>query len=174
MPLPLIRPSHQIALGLCLLATPSLADVSIAFDEGAPKDRFMIVYTGDCPLGPTDVIVDLTGSDGALVFDVAEGGAGVEVFQPVDVVMGAEDIAGVSVVEDGGRSVTIRFDRMEPMQHAAFTVDVDDTAGARPTVVSGSEIRGATARVEQLGGGVLEGTFDETARAIVRVPGCLS
>lgn len=174
MPLTLPRPSHSIALALCLLATPSLADVSIAFNEGAPKDRFVIVYTGDCDLGPTDVIVDLAGSDGALVFDVAEGGAGVEVFQPIDVVMGAEDIAGVSPLEDGDRSVTIRFDRMRPMQHAAFTIDVDDTTGARPTVVAGAEIRGATVRVMQQGGGVLEGTFDETARAIVSVPGCLS
>lgn len=159
---------------LSLSASLAHADVSIAFNEGAPKDRFMIVYTGDCPLGPTDVIVDLEGSDGALIFDVAEGGAGVEVFQPVDVIMGAEDIAGISELRDGDRSVTIRFDRMMPMQHAAFTVDVDDSAGTRPTVVSGAEIRGAKARVAQSGAGVLEGTFDDSARALVRVPGCLS
>ncbi|MEM1078553.1 MAG: aggregation factor core [Pseudomonadota bacterium] len=161
-------------VGLSLSATVASADVSIAFDEGAPKDRFMIVYTGDCPLGPTDVIVDLEGSDGALIFDVAEGGAGVEVFQPIEVILGSEDIAGISEIRDGDRSVTIRFDRMMPMQHAAFTVDVDDSAGSRPTVVSGAEIRGAKARVAQSGAGVLEATFDETSRALVRVPGCMS
>lgn len=150
------------------------ADVAIAFDEGAPKDRFMIVYTGTCPLGPTEVVVDLVGSDGALVFDVAEGGAGVEVFQPVDVILGAEDIAGISDVQDGDRSVKIRFSRMMPMQHAAFTIDVDDTSGAQPTVVAGAEIKGATARVVQAGGGVFEGTFGTDARARVPVPGCLS
>lgn len=152
----------------------ALADIAIAFDEGAPKDRFMIVYTGSCPLGPTEVVVDLDGSDGALVFDVAEGGAGLEVFQPVDVILGAEDIAGISDVRDGDRSVTIRFSRMMPMQHAAFTIDVDDTAGARPTVVAGAEINGAKARVFQAGGGMLEGTFGTDSRARVPVPGCLS
>jgi hypothetical protein len=170
LPRTVLLPSCALLLG----AAAASADVAVAFDEGAPKDRFMIVYTGSCPLGPTEVVVDLEGSDGALVFDVAEGGAGVSVFQPVEVVLGAEDIAGISDVQDGDRTVSVRFDRMMPMQHAAFTIDVDDTAGARPTVVAGAEISGAKVRVLQAGGSVLEGTFDDAARARVAIPGCLS
>lgn len=170
----LCRAAVLMSCTLVLNAGTAAADMAIAFEEGAPKDRFMIVYTGSCPLGPTEVVVDLDGSDGALVFDVAEGGPGVDVFQPVDVILGAEDIAAISEVKDGDRSVTIRFDRMMPMQHAAFTIDVDDTAGARPTVIAGAEINGAKARVLQAGGGVLEGKFGTDARARVAITGCLS
>ncbi|MEM7525143.1 MAG: aggregation factor core, partial [Pseudomonadota bacterium] len=56
----------------------AIADVTISFEESAPKDRFVLSHDGACSLGPLDVVIDLGGSAGRLIFDPTATGAGVE------------------------------------------------------------------------------------------------
>jgi len=53
-----------------LLASPAMSDVLVEFDEGAPKDRFTVSNSGDCPLGPMRVVIDISTAPAGLIFDV--------------------------------------------------------------------------------------------------------
>ena len=81
---------RSLVLCLSLIAMPAAADIRVDFIEGAPKDRFEIANTATCALGAVEVVIDLSGSAGALVFDTEEAGQGVEVFQPFALVDGAD------------------------------------------------------------------------------------
>ena len=155
-----------------LLATgPAFADVSVTFSEGAPVDRFTFSPEGGCPIGAVDLVVDLTGSAGKLIFDTTERGAGVEVYQPFVLVTGAEQVAVAPQVRDGDRAVRLALDSLSaPL---GFTIDVDDTIGAREITVAGGEISGATVTLS-LAGEAFTGVFDETARARIALPACTS
>lgn len=158
---------------LALLASAAHADVEVRFVEGAPKDRFDVVNTGGCGLGPMGVTIDLTGSAGGLVFDVTAQGAGVEVFQPFDLVAGGDLVTGLPQVGDGDQKVTLDLTGLGPEQRVSFTIDVDDTGGAREITVSGGEISGATVQVMGAAG-VTTGAFDDSAVARVAQAGCAS
>ncbi len=90
---------------LALLAQPALADITLRFQEGAPKDRF-VISSDTCPLQNVDVLIDLDGSAGGLIFDVTSAGAGVEVFQPVEIQNGA---VTAQPVVDGDQQLTFRI-----------------------------------------------------------------
>ncbi|MEL7212227.1 MAG: aggregation factor core [Pseudomonadota bacterium] len=156
-----------------LVATPAPADLEIRFDEGAPKDRFTLSQTGDCTLGASEITIDLGGSAAGLIFDVTGTGAGVEVFQPFELTAGADQIASSPVVRDGDSAVVLSVTELAPDQSVAFTIDVDDTLGARAITVSDAEIAGATVSVRQ-GDRLLQATFDETASAQIAMPDCTS
>ena len=75
---------HAAYLALALaVGSPVGADITVRFDEGAPKDRFSITNQGACPLGEVAVTLDLGASAAGLIFDVTSLGAGVSVFQPL-------------------------------------------------------------------------------------------
>lgn len=135
----------------CLLATPALSQIEVRFMEGAPKDRFQVSNVGGCPMGASQVTIDLAGSAGALVFDVTAAGAGVEVFQPFEVVTGADRLLSQPVVRDGDRAIVLDLSGMAPGEVVAFTIDVDDTIGAREITVTGGEIAGATVKLRSDG-----------------------
>lgn len=126
-----------------VLAGPGLAGLSVTFDEGAPKDRFTFQNTSACDIAPAVVTLDLSGSSAGLVFDVTGQGAGIEVFQPLEMVSGEGNLKAVPEVRDGDQSITFDVAALAPGQSFAFTIDVDDTVSSRGITVSGSEIEGA-------------------------------
>ncbi|MEO1720574.1 MAG: aggregation factor core, partial [Pseudomonadota bacterium] len=77
------------AIGLCLLTSPARATLEVRFLEGAPKDRFTLTNGSNCPLRAADVTIDLSGSPFGLIFDTTGTGAGVQVFQPLELTDGA-------------------------------------------------------------------------------------
>lgn len=164
--------SRTLAFAAVLLsASPAFADLEVRFQEGAPKDRFTLTNPGTCALGPMEVTIDLAGSSAGLVFDVTGEGAGVEVFQPFELVSGQEYVAAHSVVSDGDNAVMLRLLGLAAGAGVAFTIDVDDTIGAREITVSRSEIAGAGVRVEARGE-AFGGTFTEASVARVATEGC--
>ena len=155
-------------------AVPAFADIEVRFVEGAPKDRFVFTATENfCASGPVAITVNLEDSAGALIFDVTDSGAGVEVFQPFEVVSGAEFLLGTSAVSDGDVALTLELSALTPQSPVAFTIDVDDTLGGREITVAGSEILGGTVSVA-IEGVVKEATFNERAVALIAWSACQS
>ena len=157
----------------CLLVatTAVQADLRVRFIEGAPKDKFVFENVGDCPVSDTTVLLDLSTARGKLIFDVTSQGAGVEVFQPFELVEGRDALVTLPTVRDGQASVELEIASLDPSAAIAFTIDVDDTLGQREITVSGTEIEGATvyyanAKREKR---VL---FNASADALLAVAGC--
>ena len=142
------NPSMKLRLILATLvaltSTPALAELSVTFREGAPKDRFIVQNTGACDLGPATLAIDLSNTNGKLIFDVTAAGAGVEVFQPLEVVTGASALSSVPSVRDGDSVLELQIETLAANSEIVLTVDVDDTIGAREITVNGSEFEGAT------------------------------
>ena len=160
-----------LSSALTCAAASTAADIGVRFIEGAPKDRFEITNLGACAVVATDVVIDLRGSAAGLVFDVTGAGAGVEVFQPFELVSGADALASPSRVADGDRQITLSVRRLAPAGRIAFTIDVDDTVGPRGITVSDSEIEGAVVRVSAAGAGST-GRFSRQGEALVKTPAC--
>lgn len=165
---------------LSAFALPASADLDVQFIEGAPKDRFVFHNTGQCPLPPSSVIVDLQSSMGGLVFDTEVDGPGANVWQPFELAEGAHAAIAATVVIDGARSLQVDLTGLAPGERFAFTIDVDDTLVAGPmgqTMVSGTEIQGAVVRVHHIEAAIQsdrEGIFGPTAQATVLLGDCLA
>ena len=143
----------------------------MSFDEGAPKDRFTFANTGSCAIADAQIVLDLSSSKSGLIFDVTGKGAGVEVFQPMEVTVGAQALLSVPKVKDGDNQIKFDIGELKAGQRIAFTIDVDDTAGGREITVSGSEIAGA--RVRLLKDGMSPtAVFAADARATVQLMEC--
>lgn len=140
-------PLTLAALALPRLSTAGLADLSVRFIEGAPKDRFEIRNVGACAVTASTLTLDLTTSQGALIFDVTGSGVGVEVFQPFEVIAGREALTTLPTIVDGQNSIDLPISTLGSGASIAFTIDVDDTLGAREITVTGSEISGATVKL---------------------------
>ncbi|WP_170361956.1 aggregation factor core [Ruegeria arenilitoris] len=130
-------------LGL-FAATSLQAGVQIRFMEGAPKDRFVLTNVGTCEVEASTLKIDLSQSAGRLIFDVTENGAGVEVFQPLEIVEGVDALRQLPLVVDGQNTIELEIASLAVGDNLAFTIDVDDTIGQREITVNGSEIEGAT------------------------------
>lgn len=162
-----------LAAILAGLASPAFADLQVRFDEGAPKDRFTIANTGACALGAASLTIDLSGSPYGLIFDVTGSGAGVEVFQPFELVSGGAALNAIPRVADGDSSVTLDLTGLDAGASLAFTIDVDDTADALEITVSDSEIVGAGVALNAAGG-TAKAAFGRNAVANLAWSGCSS
>ena len=129
---------------LCLGTANAHADVTVRFIEGAPKDRFVIANEGNCAIDVASVTIDLARTAGRLIFDVTDQGAGVEVFQPLEIVEGSGLLASVPSVRDGDRQITLAMGTLPAGGRVGFTIDVDDTVSSRQITVDGAEIDGGT------------------------------
>ncbi|WP_299704644.1 aggregation factor core [uncultured Tateyamaria sp.] len=158
----------RLAALALLIALPSaaMADLTVSFRDGAPKDRFTISYDGACALDQLDVQIDLGAAPAGLIFDTTSAGAGVEVFQPLEWVSGT---ARTSQVTDGDTVLSMSLDGVEPGASWAFTADIDDTTSARQITVDGSEMAGAMLRA-----GGQAAVFDSSGAATVKLQNCLS
>ena len=157
----------------CLMASPSYADLHVQFLEGAPKDQFVLTNKGLFEIENAEVTIDLSGSDAGLIFDVTEAGSGVEVFQPFEVSVGAEHLVGRPNIMDGDQRVTLNLTGLGRNQPVVFTIDIDDTAGAREITVSDNEMRGATVSV-LLDGNRFSAALDQNSEAQVNRRACIS
>ncbi|MEM9968601.1 MAG: aggregation factor core [Pseudomonadota bacterium] len=164
---------RTVAFIAALTANIAAADVVVQFTEGAPKDRFTITNDGECALGKAEVSLDLSAAPAGLIFDVTGQGAGVQVFQPFEVVAGANRLAALPRVLDGDTAVTLALTGLAARESVAFTIDVDDTAGGREITVSGSEINGARVRMD-IGGAQVTAGFDKRAIARLVYDSCAS
>jgi len=153
---------------LCLIGATAHADLRVAFDEGAPKDRFRVENIGACQLTGSAILFDLSTSPAGLIFDVTDQGAGVEVFQPFEIVEGAKALTSTPLVLDGETRIRLDVSELAPGEVIAFTIDVDDTLGERAITVSGEEIKGATVALVQDG---KEHSTVFSSKAIAELPG---
>ncbi|WP_147106889.1 aggregation factor core [Tateyamaria sp. syn59] len=158
---------RPIILALAVL-TPSfaLADLTVSFRDGAPKDRFTLNYDGACALDRLDVQIDLGAAPAGLIFDTTPAGAGVQVFQPLEWVSGT---ASTSDVTDGDTLLSLSLDDVRPGASWAFTVDIDDTTSTRQITVDGSEMAGAMLWADDQ-----SAAFDTSGVAKVRLANCVS
>ena len=156
-----------------LFPVASFADLQITFRDGAPKDTFRIANTSGCATGPVTLTIDMTSSTGMLIFDVTSAGAGVEVFQPLELVKGAAFLIAVPEVTDGQKTLVLDVSDLPLGEEIVFTIDVDDTIGAREITVNGSEMSGSTVAVT-LASTSLDATFDTSAVARIAMPACTS
>ena len=154
-----------------LLATPLAADINVTFRDGAPKDRFTITNAGTCALKQATLSFDLTPSVGKVIFDITGAGAGVEVFQPLEIAQGASALGDLPQVSDGDTALTLPVTDLQPGDSIVFTIDVDDTLGARGITVSGSEMAGATVTLTQAATSSAA-TLSDQGIAKVSAPGC--
>lgn len=152
------------------LATTAYADLKVRFNEGAPKDRFTIQNTGTCAITASSIVIDLSKSQGGLIFDVTGSGEGVEVYQPFEVVEGSDALAAMPTVRDGQTRVELEIKRLAPGQSIAFTIDVDDTLGQRAITVTGSELDGAMTSYSN-GAQPISASFSSPT-AVIPIPDC--
>ena len=106
-----------------------------------------------------------------LIFDITDGGPGVEAFQPFQIASGRDLLSETPKVRDGDKSITLQLDKFGQGQLVAFTIDVDDTGGNREITVSNGEIRGTTETVAT-STATFSGSFDGSSKTIVSIPGC--
>lgn len=160
-----------------LNANPAMADISVRFVEGAPKDSFRITNLSPCPTGPLEVTLDLSASAAGLIFDTTGRGAGVQVFQPFELVTGGAQVTGVSEITDGDSVAVLTLSDIPPKGEVAFTIDVDDTLPASAngqTMISGGEIAGAAVSVAASEQSRVTGVFDVRGQAKLGWESCLS
>ena len=160
------------ALTVCL-ANTAFADIAVTFTEGAPKDRFSFTNDGTCPLSDAALELDLSTSPAGLIFDTTARGAGVEVFQPLEFVAGANALTNKPAPRDGATAVTLALGTFAPGETIAFTVDIDDTTGGREITVSGSEINGARVVLRE-NGQRTSAPIGSDGTAVLKRAACLS
>jgi len=151
---------------LISMSSAAAAGLSVRFDEGAPKDRFTLTNSGECNLKQARVMLDLSSSKAGLIFDVTASGAGVEVFQPLEFVKGADKLSRIPQVRDGDNRLELSIAQLKKGESIAFTIDVDDTLGGQEIIVSDSEISGANIQLSA-GSNKLSGTFGANAVASI-------
>lgn len=164
-------PALSLALALFLASAPTAADIRVRFIEGAPKDRFEITNTGACAVQRTAVTIDLSGSAAGLIFDVTGAGAGVQVFQPFELVAGAGALDELPKILDGDTRLSLSIRSLAPGAQIAFTIDVDDTLDKHGIIISDSEIEGAVVQVVSAAATV-SGRFSRRAEVVLKTPPC--
>ncbi|MGF1525677.1 MAG: aggregation factor core protein MAFp3, isoform C [Candidatus Competibacterales bacterium] len=150
-------------------------DVTVVFEEDAPRDRFVIANGGPCDLPPFELTIDLAGSTGRLIFDTVPGGAGENVAQPLQVAEGGEMATVQGAVEDGAEQAQLLVDGLAVGARIVVTVDVDDRVPAGPRgqqMIAGSEVAGAMATLAVASGEAWGGTFDAEGRLVMAGPPC--
>ncbi|AXI48964.1 aggregation factor core [Sulfitobacter sp. SK012] len=145
--------------------------MAFSFNEGAPKDRFTITNTGSCSIENATIMLDLSTSKSGLIFDVTGKGAGVEVFQPLVIMTGADALRTIPSVKDGDNRIELDIKQLAAGKEVSFTIDVDDTMGGREITVSGSEIEGAQVKFSQSGTSETA-FFASNASGLIKVGGC--
>lgn len=156
-------------------ATTSVTTISVVFSESAPKDSFTITNTGACKAANFSLRIDLASSKGRLTFDPTAKGAGVEVFQPLEITAGEEHLASISQVRDGSSDVALELSSFAPGAKIAFTVDVDDTlprSELGQTRVADSEISGAEIQGKSRDGFEMKSLFGDNATAQLKHVPC--
>jgi hypothetical protein len=167
-----MKTTFFFAAALPFLAQPAFADITVRFIESAPKDRF-VISSDTCPLTNVDVFIDLAGSAGALIFDVTADGAGVEVFQPVEVQSGT--VVATPVV-DGDQQLSFMINNLRTESDVIVSADLDDVltnSSLGQIRVAGAELDGAVVKVT-IAGESQTAIFEGATNTVVLAHSCLS
>lgn len=172
----MMKPFRLIALPLIMFSAQfAHANVEVVFVEGAPKDKFVVNNIGKCDLKAVTLNVDLSDSAGRLIFDTTASGAGVEVFQPFEVVEGNLTLVSSNRVNDGDNKLSIGIDRLKPQNTASFSIDVDDTLAQSELGnirVSDSEMQNASVTIMVNDNKPFRAKFNQNGRALISMPSC--
>lgn len=159
-----------------LISTQAMAGhLTVLFEEDAPKDRFIIRNDSNCPMMDLSLRIDLGGSAAGLYFDTTAKGAGVNVYQPFEVVQGRDQLADLPVIQDGDKIMELTFPRLSPRSAVVVTIDVDDSLAAGPTgptMIAGSEIKSARIIANFKQSEYAEGLFADNGYALIMLPAC--
>lgn len=161
-----------LAATLPFFAQPAMADITVRFVESAPKDRF-VISSDTCPLQNVDVLIDLAASAGGLIFDVTSAGAGVEVFQPVEVQNGA---VTAQPVVDGDQQLSFMINGLSAGNDIVISADLDDVladSSLGQIRVAGSELNGAVVQMG-IAGETQTAVFANGANTVVLPHSCVS
>jgi len=164
-----------LATSIYSFSAAAMANVSISFNESAPKDWFEFTNQSQCDIKTIKAVIDLDNSAGKLIFDTTEQGDGVEVFQPFEIREGNISLTSSKSVSDGDKSLAITIKNLAPGQSASFTIDVDDTltnSELGMIRVTDAEISGGEVSLETSDGQVTKGKFDGTGRLQLPAPIC--
>ena len=165
---------NSIALGLLISISyvlPSTAGLIATYEEGAPKDKFTFFNDSECTISDSTLRLDLSESIAGLIFDTTDKGAGVEVFQPLQLVSGAQYLSSIPAVKDGDTSVEFKIEKLGPKQKLAFTIDVDDTAVGRQITVTDSEIVGGKVVLVRQAS-IHSASFEAGSELVLQLPKC--
>lgn len=145
-------------------AIPATAQgISVQFQESSPKDRFIIVNNTRCSHSQINLSVDLKDSVAGLLFDTQSGGAGINVYQPLEVAVGRQWISRVDSVQDGASQLALTISEFPSQERIIITIDVDDTQPLSPLgtqMISNSEIAGAEVRIKVDDASTISGRFN--------------
>lgn len=153
----------RIAVLMTLLAGSATAQgITVSFTDGAPKDRFELTNLS-CDLENVALSIDLTATPAGLIFDVTGSGAGVEVYQPVEVVAGPIAVAPIT---DGAQILAMSIPSFPRGASYTLTADLDDTVSNRQITVVGSEMLGAMANftIDEV---AVAAPFDDRGKALI-------
>ena len=161
---------------LTLFLTQSVkANIEVNFVESAPKDRFVIKNTGECVLKELTLEIDLSQSDGRLIFDTTATGAGVDVFQPFEVREEGIELISSGGVKDGDAALSLGIGSLPPGKSVSFTIDVDDTLPKSElgnTRVAGPEIKNGLVKINLGEQKPVTAFFSADSKAIIYLPPC--
>lgn len=172
--LPLACLAMFTSLALSAAELPDNA-LLISFNESAPKDLFVIQNNTRCELNGSQLTIELGESAGKLYFDTTATGAGVEVYQPFEVVSGDVGLYQAERVADGQTRLALELNQLEQDQRVVFSIDVDDQVEShrsRMTMITGSEIAGAQVWLTQPGVAPVSANFRADSTASLLLPGC--
>jgi len=157
---------------MCLLTVALFqtanASLIVDFVESAPKDRFIVKNAGACVLSNLNLEIDLTQSNGRLIFDTADSGAGVEVFQPFEAISKNIALTSSHIVNDGDSQLSVRIETLEVGESVGFTIDVDDRLANSELGnirVAGSEIQNGQVKIRIDGLDSTAIVFNKNSRA---------
>ncbi|MFK7752296.1 MAG: hypothetical protein AB8B51_07075 [Sedimentitalea sp.] len=139
-----------VGLGQSAVAQDCTSRLSVKFIESAPRDYFVIRHEGDGSTLISGISLDLAASSGSLIFDSADGGAGVEVNQPFRSETTTPMLTQEPSVLDGSTALRLAFSGFKPGEEYRFSIDVDDRAtnsDLGQIRVTGGEMKGAEVEV---------------------------
>lgn len=151
------------------------ANVQIDFIESAPKDSFVVRNISSCVLNDFVVDIDLNGTAGKLIFDTTATGAGVEVFQPFEIVEGEINLISSNSVKDGDKKLSIAVASLAPNKSVRFTIDVDDTlsnSALGNIRVTNSEMENGTVNLVLADSEIYSAKFNKSSQAMINLSNC--
>lgn len=167
--------SLSLSIVALLILQAAQANVEVSFVESAPKDLFVFKNTGKCNLENVSIELDLSKSDGRLIFDTTATGAGVEVFQPFEVTEGSIALNSQAIVKDGDSKLSLIIAKLTPGKSASFTIDVDDTlpkSELGKIRVADSEIKNGLVRLNSAKQNSVSAIFGTDSKAVVMLRPC--
>jgi hypothetical protein len=160
---------------IVMLSENAYANIEVTFIEGAPKDKFVLNNTRECNLQDVTLKVDLSESEGRLIFDTTAMGKGVEVFQPFEVTKGQITLTSAEKVNDGDTPLSLNIKTIQAKDSVSFTIDVDDTLAESQLGnirVTGTEVINASVTIDAKDNNTLTASFDKNGKALLLMPKC--